>query len=243
MKTILFFWEKLWNLFLICANLNSNKKEGESIMTPTKTYYEQLAKTTIKNLEKRQMEAHYCPTAKEAVTLALNLIQPDSTVSFGGSMTLVESGMMEALKAREDLTLFDRSTAGSEEEVVEIYHEALNADYFFMSSNAISVTGELVNIDGTGNRLAALIYGPAHVIILTGMNKVTPTLETAISRVKHTASPINAARLSRNTPCTVSGVCSDCLSPDCICAQTVITRRSAVPNRIKVILIGEELGY
>jgi len=112
-----------------------------------------------------------------------------------------------------------------------------------MSSNAISVTGELVNIDGTGNRLAALIYGPSNVIILAGMNKVMPTVEAALSRVKNTASPINAIRLSRNTPCAVTGICSECQSPDCICAQTVITRRSNQAGRIKVILIGEELGY
>ncbi len=212
-------------------------------MTPTENYYEQLAKTTIKNLEKRQMQAHYCHTAKDAAALASELIQPDSTVSFGGSMTLVESGLMDLLQERSGITLLDRSKAGSPEEVAEIYHKALSANYYLMSTNAISVSGELVNIDGTGNRLAALLYGPANVIILAGMNKVTPTVEAALSRVKHTASPMNAIRLGKNTPCTVSGVCSDCLSPDCICAQTVITRRSSVPNRIKVILIGEELGY
>ncbi len=212
-------------------------------MTPTERYYEQLAKTTMKNLEKRQIEAHYCSNSAQAVTLASELVQPDSVVSFGGSMTLAETGMLDALRNRTDLTLLDRSKAGSEEEVREIYHKALSSDYFFMSSNAISATGHLVNIDGTGNRLAALIYGPSNVIILAGMNKVTPTLEEAISRVRHTASPINAVRLDRDTPCTLSGTCSDCLSPDCICAQTVITRRSNIPNRIKVILIGEQLGF
>lgn len=212
-------------------------------MNPTETYFEKLAETTIKNLEKRQIEAHYCPTAKEAVTLALQMVQPDSTVSFGGSMTLAESGMLDALKGRGDITLLDRSVAASPEEVSEIYHKALSADYYFMSSNAIAATGQLVNIDGTGNRVAALIYGPANVIVLAGMNKVTPTVEDAMVRVKNTASPINAARLNRNTPCTHSGLCSDCLSPDCICAQTVVTRRSNQANRIKVILIGEPLGY
>ena len=158
-------------------------------------------------------------------------------------MTLSESGMMKALQDRDDLTLLERSKAKSPDEVTEIYHKSLSADYYFMSSNAISVTGELVNIDGTGNRLAALIYGPSNVIILAGMNKVMPTVEAALSRVKNTASPINAIRLSRNTPCAVTGICSECQSPDCICAQTVITRRSNQAGRIKVILIGEELGY
>ncbi len=217
--------------------------KGESTMTPAKTYYEQLASTIIKNMKTRQIEAHYCPTSQDAVALALHMVAPGSTVSFGGSMTLSESGMMKALSDREDITLLDRSKARSQDEVTEIYHKALSADYYFMSSNAISVTGELVNIDGTGNRLAALVYGPSHVIILAGMNKVEPTVEAALARVKNTASPINAIRLNRNTPCSISGVCSDCQSPDCICAQTVITRRSNQAGRIKVILIGEQLGY
>lgn len=212
-------------------------------MTPSETYYENLAKTTMKNLEKRHFECHYCKTGQEAVKLASELVPSDSTVSFGGSMTLAESGMADILKQRSDITLLDRSKAGSPEEVKEIYHKSLNADYYFMSSNAITVEGELVNIDGTGNRVGALIYGPEHVIILAGMNKVSPSLEEAVSRVKNVASPLNANRLSRNTPCAATGLCSDCLSPDCICSHTVITRKSAPEKRIKIILIGEPLGY
>lgn len=212
-------------------------------MTPSETYYENLAKTTMKNLEKRHFECHYCKTAQEAVKLASELVPSDSTVSFGGSMTLAESGMADILKQRSDITLLDRSKAGSPEEVKEIYHKSLNADYYFMSSNAITVEGELVNIDGTGNRVGALIYGPEHVIILAGMNKVSPSLKEAVSRVKNVASPLNANRLSRNTPCAATGLCSDCLSPDCICSHTVITRKSAPEKRIKIILIGEPLGY
>ncbi len=212
-------------------------------MTPSETYYENLAKTTMKNLEKRHFECHYCKTAQEAVKLASELVPSDSTVSFGGSMTLAESGMADILKQRSDITLLDRSKAGSPEEVKEIYHKSLNADYYFMSSNAITVEGELVNIDGTGNRVGALIYGPEHVIILSGMNKISPSLKEAVSRVKNVASPLNANRLSRNTPCAATGLCSDCLSPDCICSHTVITRKSAPEKRIKIILIGEPLGY
>lgn len=212
-------------------------------MTPTETYYENLAKTTMKNLEKRHFECHYCKTAAEATELAMSLVPSGSTVSFGGSMTLAESGMADLLRQRSDITLFDRSKASSPEEIAEIYHKALHADYFFMSSNAITSGGELLNIDGTGNRAAALIYGPKNVIILAGMNKVVPSLEDAVARVKNTASPINAIRLNRQTPCAATGLCSDCLSPDCICSHTVVTRRSAPAGRIKVILIGEALGY
>lgn len=212
-------------------------------MTPIETYYENLAKTTMKNLEKRHFECHYCKTSQEAVKLASELVPSDSTVSFGGSMTLAESGMADMLKQRDDITLLDRSKAGTPEEVKEIYHRSLNADYYFMSSNAITADGELVNIDGTGNRVGALIYGPEHVIILAGMNKISPTLKEAVSRVKNVASPINANRLNRQTPCAATGLCSDCLSPDCICSHTVITRKSAPEKRIKIILIGESLGY
>ena len=112
-----------------------------------------------------------------------------------------------------------------------------------MSTNAITTDGQLVNIDGTGNRVAALIWGPKQVIVLAGMNKVCPTLEDAYRRVKNIASPPNCIRLNRKTPCAATGICGDCLSPDCICSQTVLTRRSGIPGRIKVILIGEQLGY
>ncbi|EOS26082.1 hypothetical protein C806_01298 [Lachnospiraceae bacterium 3-1] len=212
-------------------------------MTPTQIYYENLANTTMKNLKKRHFECHYCKTAKEATELAITLVSSGSTVSFGGSMTLAESGMADRLKELDDITLLDRSKANSPEEIAEIYHKSLNSDYYFMSSNAITSDGELVNVDGTGNRVAALIYGPKNVIILAGMNKVAPSLEEAVSRVRNVASPINANRLNRQTPCAATGLCSDCLSPDCICSHTVITRRSAPADRIKVILIGESLGY
>lgn len=212
-------------------------------MTTTETYYKQLADTVIKNLQKRQIEGYYCPTSKEAVKLANDLIASNSTVSFGGSMTLSECGMMDTLTSRKDITLYNRNTAKSPEEIADIYHKALSADYYFMSCNAISATGELVNIDGTGNRVAALIYGPEHVIILAGMNKVTPDLASAMARAKNTATSPNAIRLNRETPCATTGICHDCQSPDCICANTVITRRGQIPNRIHVILIGENLGY
>ena len=118
-------------------------------MTPIETYYENLAKTTMKNLEKRHFECHYCKTAAEATELAMSLVPSGSTVSFGGSMTLAESGMDDLLRQRSDITLFDRSKASSPEEIAEIYHKALHADYFFMSSNAITSGGELFNIDLT----------------------------------------------------------------------------------------------
>ena len=127
--------------------------------------------------------------------------------------------------------------------VTKIYHKALCADFFFMSTNAITADGELVNIDGNGNRLAALIYGPEHVIILAGMNKVVRNVDDAISRVKNIAAPANGVRLNTSTPCAITGICHDCFSPSCMCSHTVVTRRCSTPGRITVLLIGEELGY
>ena len=212
-------------------------------MNPKQMHYETLSQTIIKNFEKRRIEACYCATAQEAKEKALSYLTADCTVSFGGSMTLEETGTLAALRTRDDIHLIDRATASGPAETKQMYHDALSADYYFMSTNAITVSGELVNIDGNGNRVAALIYGPEHVIVMAGMNKVAANVEEAISRVHNAATPMNCKRLGKNTPCAATGVCSDCLSPDCICNQIVVTRRSGIENRIKVILIGETLGY
>lgn len=212
-------------------------------MNPKQTYYKIQAETIIKNLEKRQMSGYYCAEKEEAVKTAMSLTKPGTTVSFGGSMTLIESGAMDALKNRSDIHLIDRSLAKSPEEIKQAYRDSFCADTYFMSSNAITADGQLVNIDGNGNRVAALIYGPDQVIILAGMNKIVSTVEDAVQRVRNFATPPNCIRLSKQTPCAATGVCGDCFSNDCICNQIVITRRSGTPGRIKVILIGEELGY
>lgn len=212
-------------------------------MNPKQMHYETLANTLMKNLEKRRMEACYCATVEEAEKKAFSYLTDGCTVSFGGSMTLEDTGMLTALRHDPNIHLIDRAAATSLEETKKMFHDALSADFYFMSTNAITADGELVNIDGNGNRVAALIYGPENVIVMVGMNKVVATVEEAISRVHNTATPMNCKRLNKNTPCAATGVCSDCLSPDCICNQVVITRRSGIEGRIKVILIGEELGY
>ncbi len=212
-------------------------------MNPKQTFYETQAKTIIKNLEKRNMKGYYCPAKEDAVKTAMTLTAEHSTVSFGGSMSLSESGIMDALKARTDIRLIDRGLAKTPEEVKQAYRDAFSADTYFMSTNAITLDGQLVNIDGNGNRVAALIYGPDQVIIIAGMNKAVPAVEDAVRRVHNMATPPNCIRLNKKTPCAAAGVCADCLGKDCICSQTVITRRSQTPDRIKVILVGEELGY
>jgi hypothetical protein len=212
-------------------------------MNPRKAHYEVLAKTIIKNLEKRRMEGCYCPTIEDAEKKIFSYFSENCTVSFGGSMTLEDTGMLTALRHDPNIRLIDRAEASSPEEMQKIFHDALSADYYLMSTNAITIDGELVNIDGTGNRVAALIYGPKEVIVMAGMNKVTANVQEAISRVHNTATPLNCQRLNKKTPCAATGTCADCLSPDCICNQVVITRRSAIEGRIKVILVGEALGY
>jgi len=211
-------------------------------MTPKQKYYENAAATIIKNLEKRQMEGYYCTTCEEAVQKALELMPEGASVAWGGSMTLSETGLMDAIR-KANYELIDRDSAKTPEERRKLYGEICGSDYFLMSTNAITLDGELINIDGRGNRVAFLCYGPQNVIILTGMNKVVSDVQSGIQRVRDVASPPNTVRLNKNTPCATTGRCGNCFSPDCICSQIVITRRSGTPGRIKVILIGEELGY
>lgn len=211
-------------------------------MTPKQTYYENISKTLIKNLEKRNMEGYYCPDSASAVKKAMSLMPEHAIVSWGGSMSVVETDLMDSLKASNH-TLIDRTTAQTPEEKKEIYGKTVCSDYYFMSTNAITLDGELVNIDGFGNRVACLIAGPENVIIITGMNKIVTNVEEGIHRTRNIAAPPNCVRLDKKTPCATTGHCGDCYSPDSICSQIVITRRSGIPGRIKVILVGEELGY
>ena len=230
-----FFYEKFYTL---CNHLFSE----DLPMNAKKEYYKNLSNTVLKGFQKRFIEGYYCETKEEAKALALSLVPENVSASFGGSVTLNETGVLEALRNRQDLTLYDRDTANGPEEVKKIMHDALSCDYYFMSSNAITTDGELVNIDGNGNRVAALIYGPENVIIIAGMNKIVKNVEEGISRTRNVAAPPNCIRLNKNTPCAANGVCGNCLS-DTICDQIVITRASRVPQRIKVILVGEELGF
>ena len=211
-------------------------------MTPLQKYYETLASTVIKGLEKRGMEGYYCAASAEAVEKIMAMIPEGSTVAWGGSATLNETGMMDALLA-SDLKKIDRNTAPTPEAKVKLERDAFCADYYFMSTNAITADGELVNVDGNGNRVAALVYGPDHVMILAGMNKVSADIDAAFKRLHTVAGPANTTRLNLNTPCSQTGICKNCVSPDCICAHAVITRFNRHKGRIKVFLIGETLGF
>lgn len=196
--------------------------------------------SVVKNLQKRGFEAYYASTKEEALAKALELIPENDVVSWGGSVTLAEIGLLAAVKRRNKV--IDRDTASSPEEKTELMRRALLCDTYLMSTNAMSEDGQLVNIDGNGNRCAALIWGPKQVLVIAGINKVAKDLDAAVKRARQVAATINVQRFSLQTPCSKTGMCADCLSPDSICNQFVITRRN---NRghIKVILAGEELGF
>lgn len=212
-------------------------------MDPKKEYYARVAETIIKKLNYRRMEGFYCDTAADALEQVKQLIKKGSSVSFGGSVTLAETGILDWLRGCEDITLYDRSVCTTPEEIRQVYRQAFSCDTYLMSTNAITVDGELMNVDGTANRVAALCYGPDQVIVVVGINKIVSDVESGYKRIKDIASPQNGLRLNRNTPCSVNGVCGDCMGDACMCSQTVITRRSAEVNRIKVIIVGENLGY
>ena len=203
------------------------------------------AESIIKNFRKRGIEGAYFDTCAEAVQAICAGIAPGALVGLGGSETILESGLVDALR-RMDIRLLDRYKEGvGKEEVNEMRRQGLAADVYICSSNAVSADGRLVNIDGTGNRVAALIFGPKHVIIMAGMNKVAADLDSAIARARNTAAPANSLRVGADTPCSHTGFCQDphCHPPHRICCQLVVTEASMTPGRITVVLVDEVLGY
>ena len=207
-----------------------------------KKSYENQANTIIKKLELRHMAGYYVDNMEEACNKVLEILGNDKkSVAYGGSMTIDDSDLKDRISAAGH-ELIIREAAKTIEEEKEIKSRTINADAFLMSTNAITLDGELINIDGRGNRVSYMIYGPDMVIMVVGMNKVVPNVEDGIRRVRNIASPANTARLNVDTPCATTGRCANCLQ-NTICDQIVVTRASRVPNRIQVILVGEELGY
>ena len=212
-------------------------------MTPKQQAYKALGNTMIKNFKKRNIEAFYCEDSASAVALAMELMKDGGTVGKGGTETVKEVGLLEAVKSAAHLTFIDREVAKTPEEKKDIYIKTMQCDYFLTSSNAIPVAGERINIDGNGNRVACIMCGPEKVIVIAGMNKVVDDVDSGIARIGNFAAPANAARLGTRTPCATLGHCGDCHSQDCMCAHIVVTRHSRHDGRIKVILVGEELGF
>lgn len=199
----------------------------------------QLAEKVIANMESRFMEAYFCETAEEAKNKALELIEEGSAVSWGGTYTAKQIGLLDEIK-NGNYNVLDRETA---KEGQDVAREAFFADYYIMSANAISDDGQLINIDGNGNRCAALIFGPKNVIVIAGMNKVVQGYENALNRARTVAAPINVQRFQKNSGCLKTGACVDCRTPDCICCNIVTTRISRPAGKIKVILVNEDLGF
>ena len=207
-----------------------------------KKYYEKRAAVLVKNLRGRHFDAWYCATREEALEKALSLIPQGSTVGWGGSVSCQQLGLMDAVRAGEYRPI-DRDACQTPEDRENAMRQSLVADTFLTGANALSLDGQMVNIDGTGNRLAAIVYGPRQVIVVAGMNKVADDLDAAVARARTVAAPMNQQRFGLPNPCSATGSCADCKTETCICNQTLITRHCRPAGRIKFILVGEDLGF
>ncbi len=200
---------------------------------------ELLAQTVIKGLKSRNMSGYYANTKEEALKIALELIPEESTVTMGGTMSAREIGLVDALQ-KGNYTFIDRDNYEDKREAMLL---AYQADVFLSSCNAMTQDGVLVNIDGNANRVSAIAQGPKKVVMIVGMNKICDDVDGAMKRARNVAAPINAQRFGLQTPCTKTGTCTDCKSPDTICCQFLITRYSKHADRIHVILVNDALGF
>jgi hypothetical protein len=206
-------------------------------------YKEKLIDRTIKNLNKRNMKGFFVKNKSELIKLLEEFIDEKSTVGVGDSMTLFETGVIDILR-KGDYVFLDKYRDGiTSEEKKEIYLQNFSANTFMCSTNALTEDGELYNIDGNGSRVAPMIYGPKQVIIVAGINKIVKNIEEAERRARNYAAPIDAKRLKKDTPCTTLGYCVDCKSPNRICNDFTIIRGQFIKDRIKIIIVGEQLGY
>lgn len=205
-------------------------------------YYEKRGQILVKNLKSRHFDAWYCADREEALKKALELIPEGAVIGWGGATSAQQIGLMDALNAGNYRTI-DRDKCATAEEREQAARDCFSADVFLTGANGLSLDGQMVNIDGTGNRVGAIVYGPKTVLVIAGMNKVEDTLEAAINRARTVAAPMNQQRFLLENPCTVTGTCADCKSESCICNQIVITRHCRPAGRIKFILVGEELGF
>ena len=210
--------------------------------TSKELYYEKRGKILVKNLLNRHFDAYYCANREEALQKALELIPKGASVGWGGTVSAEQIGLLDAIRDGEYVA-FDRDRCKTAEEKEQCAKDALFADFFLTGANAMSLDGQMVNIDGTGNRVAAIIYGPKNVLVFVGMNKVCENLDEAIIRARTVASPMNMQRFMKDTPCATTGVCGDCKKEGCICNQIVITRHCRPVGRIKFLVVGEDLGY
>ena len=202
---------------------------------------EKRIRRTMDALRANNMEAYYVKTAAEVRAFVEQLVPAGATVSNGGSVSLAETGVMELLAGGRDHYL-DRSKAQGDE-LAALYRQVFSADWYFASANAVTEAGEIYNVDGNANRVAAITFGPKNVLLVVGCNKLVKDMPTAEERVRQIAAPANTARLGCKTPCAVTGKCEDCHSPGRICCTAVVHRYQREQGRIKVLLVGEPLGF
>lgn len=198
--------------------------------------------TVIKNLQKRNMEGYYCETVEEAAEKAMSMIKQDDVVAWGGSTTIDQIGIKKLLEEK-NIKVIDRDKASDPKEKARLMKLALTSDVFLVSANAITMDGELLNIDATGNRVAAYCYGPDSVIVIAGMNKIVTDLDAALKKARLDATVPNTFRTNSKTPCHFTGKCTECTMSDTLCCQILVTRFCRPQNKIKVILVGENLGF
>lgn len=206
-------------------------------------YWDIVLNTMSENLKKRQMVPYIVSTMLDAKALLKTLIKEGDCIAWGGSETLSGSGIISDIKANNTITYIDRLEGKTPEEITRKCLDSLRSDVFLMSSNAITKQGELLNVDGKGNRVQGLIMGPKSVVVIVGINKVVENIDEGYQRIRNIAGSMNALRLDRKTPCKVTGKCHECFAPECMCANIVLTRYSYVKERIKVILVKECLGF
>lgn len=202
-----------------------------------------LGLRTVEALQKNRFNATYYKNAQDALDALLSIIPTDATVGIGGSWTLMQLGLPEKLEARGNKVYCHHKPGLSPEEILDIRRKQLTCDVFLTSTNALTEDGRLVNTDATGNRVAAMIFGPKKVIVLAGINKIVPTIEAAQERIRSTAAPMNNKRLNRPNPCVQTGYCVDCQGPTRLCNVTTVLHKKPPASDINVWVIGEELGY
>ncbi|MHC1742211.1 MAG: lactate utilization protein [Syntrophobacteraceae bacterium] len=216
-------------------------------MNPIQEYWKTRLDNCANALRQNNFEAFVAADVADARRIVLEEIVPKleiKSVSWGGSATFVSTGLYEALRSLPGVSVVDTfEKKVTREEVIERRRQALLVDLFITGTNALTESGVLVNLDMIGNRVAALTFGPKHVIVITGRNKLVEDVADAMFRIKNYAAPVNAIRLEKKTPCAKTTACEDCSSPDRICNTWAITEKSYPKKRIQVVLINEDLGF
>lgn len=207
-----------------------------------KQHGEIIGKQLVKALEKRNFEAYFTENAEQARLKALSLIPDGADIAVGGSVTLSEVGLLDAIRS-DKYNFIDRYNPPAGKTSEDVFRESMTADVYLASSNAVTIDGQLVNIDGTGNRVSAMLYGPKKVILVVGINKICDDLDSAIDRIKNYAAPVNAMRLGLDTPCTKTGRCMDCSAQHRICNMTAVMTGCRPKGRVAVIVVNENLGF